>query len=113
MAFLDTNHQRAAILILLLGAAVVVALSPYATGLIGIPVLYVVFRPAHDWLSRRVKPGVAAGLVVALGIFVILVPGVSLAGLIVSEAQDMAAGVIRSPILDKLSRWTPRRFVRF
>lgn len=103
MAILDTKHQRAAILILVLGAALAVALSPYASGLIGIPVLYVVFTPVHDWLSRHVKPGLAAGLVVVLGIFLILVPGVSLVGLIVSEAQDIAAGVIRSPILDRLS----------
>lgn len=103
MAFLDTAHQRAAILILLLGAALLVALAPYASGLIGIPVLYVVFAPVHRWLSRRVKPAVSASLVVVLGVFLFLVPGVSLAGLIVSEAQSMAAGVIRSPILDKLS----------
>jgi predicted PurR-regulated permease PerM len=103
MAILDTKHQRAAILLLLLGAALIIALAPYASGLIGIPVLYVVFTPVHDWLSRHVKPHLAAGLVVVLGIFLILVPGVSLVGLIVSEAQDMAAGVIRSPILDKLS----------
>lgn len=110
MAFLDTNHQRAALLLLLLGAALVVALAPYASGLIGIPVLYVVFAPIHDWLSQRVKPSLSAGLVVALGVFLILVPGVSLVGLIVSEAQDMAAGVIRSPILDKLQELRIGRF---
>jgi predicted PurR-regulated permease PerM len=110
MAFLDTNHQRAAILILVLGAGLLIALSPYASGLIGIPVLYVVFFPVQIWLTRRLKPALAAGLVVALGVFVILVPGVSLVGLIVSEAQDMARGVIRSPILDKLAELRVGRF---
>ena len=110
MAFLDTNHQRAALLLLLLGAALLIALAPYASGLIGIPVLYVVFAPVHDWLSKKVKPSLSAGLVVALGVFLILVPGVSLVGLIVSEAQDMAAGVIRSPILDKLQELRIGRF---
>jgi predicted PurR-regulated permease PerM len=102
MAFFETNHQRAFILILILGAALLIALAPYASGLIGIPVLYVVFHPLHQWLGKRVKPALSAGLAVAFGVFLILVPGVSLVGLIVSEAQDMAAGVIRSPILDKL-----------
>src|SRR5436190_1826278 len=51
MALIDSNHQRAAILLLLLGAALVIALSPYGTGLIGIPVLYAVFAPVHEWLG--------------------------------------------------------------
>lgn len=103
MPFLDTNHQRAALVILLLGAGLAIALSPYATGLIGIPVLYVTFEPVHAWLRKRIKPALSAGLVVALGVFLIVVPGVSFAGLIVNEAQQMASGVIQSPILGRLA----------
>lgn len=104
MAFLDTNHQRAALLILLLGLALALGLAPYATGLLGIPVLYVIFAPVHRWLARRMKPPVAATLVVLLGVFLIVVPGASFAGLIVSEAQQIATGVIQSPILGRLSQ---------
>lgn len=103
MAFLDTNHQRAALVILLLGTALAIALAPYATGLIGIPVLFVIFEPVHRWLSRRTRPRLSAALVVALGVFVILVPGVSFAGLVINEAQQIAGGVMRSPILARLS----------
>lgn len=110
MPFLDTKHQRAAILIGLLGAALLIALSPYASGLIGIPVLYVVFAPVHAWLTRRVTPAISAGLVVALGVLLVLIPGLSLVGLIVAEAQDIARGVIRSPILDRLSELRVGRF---
>src|SRR5713226_7186489 len=102
MALIDTNHQRAALVILLLGLGVVVALTPYATGLIGIPVLYAVFAPVHDWLSLRVRPRLAATLVVALALFLIVVPGVSFAGLIVAQAQEIAGGVIRNPVLGRL-----------
>jgi predicted PurR-regulated permease PerM len=101
--FLDTNHQRAAVLILLLGAGLAIALAPYATGLMGIPVLYVIFAPLHRWLSRRARPRLSAAVVVALGLFLILVPGVSFAGLVINEAQQIASGVIRSPILARLS----------
>jgi predicted PurR-regulated permease PerM len=101
--FLDTNHQRAALIILLLGAGLAIALAPYATGLMGIPVLYVIFDPVHQWLARRVRPRIAAALVVALGVFIILVPGVSFAGLVINQAQEIAGGVIRSPILARLS----------
>ena len=107
MPFLDTNHQRAALLILLLGAALVVALSPYATGILGIPVLYAVFAPVHQWLARRVQPKLAAGLVVALALFLIVVPGASFAGLIVSEAQGIAGNVVRSPVLKRLAELHP------
>jgi predicted PurR-regulated permease PerM len=101
--FLDTNHQRAALVILLLGAGLAFALAPYATGLIGIPVLYVIFAPLHRWLARRIKPGVSAALVVLLGVFLVLVPGLSFAGVIVTEARQIGGGVIQSPILGRLS----------
>jgi predicted PurR-regulated permease PerM len=102
MPLIDSNHQRAALLILLLGVGLVIALTPYATGLIGIPVLYAVFTPVHEWLSLRVRPKLAATLVVTLALFLIVVPGVSFAGLIVSQAQEIAGGVIRNPLLGRL-----------
>src|SRR6266496_1561794 len=102
MAFLDTNHQRAALLVLLLGVAVVVGLTPYATGLIGIPVLYAIFAPAHEWLGMRMRPRLAASLVVVIALFLIVVPGVSFAGLVVGQAQEIAGGVIRNPLLGRL-----------
>ena len=104
MPFLDTNHQRAALLILVLGIALLVALAPFATGIIGIPVLYVVFEPVQSWLAKRVRPRIAAGLVVTLALFLFVVPGVSFAGLIVSQAQQIAGGVVQSPILGRLAQ---------
>jgi hypothetical protein len=53
MSLIDTNHQRAALILLLLGVGIAIALAPYATGLIGIPVLYAIFNPAYEWLSLR------------------------------------------------------------
>jgi predicted PurR-regulated permease PerM len=104
MPFLDSNHQRAAFLILILGIALVLALTPFATGIIGIPVLYVVFHPVHTWLMRRTGPRMSATLVVLLALFLIVVPGVSFAGLIVSQAQQIASGVVQSPLLDRLAQ---------
>jgi predicted PurR-regulated permease PerM len=102
MPLIDTNHGRAAVLVLLLGAALVIALAPYATGVIGIPVLYAVFAPVHDWLGIRMRPRLAAVLVVVLALFLIVVPGVSFAGLIVGQAQEIAGSVIRNPVLGRL-----------
>ena len=68
MAFLDTKQDRAAFLIFVLGVGVVWALWPFSTGLVGAPVLYVVFAPVHHWLALRMSPRLAAVLVVA-GLF--------------------------------------------
>jgi predicted PurR-regulated permease PerM len=102
MAFLDTKRDRAAFLIFILGMALVWTLWPFSTGLIGAPVLYVVFVPLYRWLARWIKPGLAAGVVVLLGVILVLGPGVSFLGIIAGEAQDIASGVIRSPILTRL-----------
>jgi predicted PurR-regulated permease PerM len=102
MALLDTKRDRAAFLIFVLGLALVWALWPFSTGLIGAPVLYVIFAPVHHWLARRMHPRLAAGLVVLLGILLVLGPGAAFVGVIAGEAQDMATGVIRSPLVARL-----------
>jgi predicted PurR-regulated permease PerM len=102
MAFLDSKRDRAAFLIFILGLGLAYALWPFSTGLIGAPVLYVVFAPVYHWLARGMRPGLAAGLVVLLGVILVLGPGVSLVGIIAGEAQDMARGVIRSSLLARL-----------
>src|SRR5690606_38905092 len=47
MSFLDSKQSRASWLVLLLGLALVVALWPYASGLLGAPVLYSITAPLH------------------------------------------------------------------
>ena len=103
MAFLDTKRDRAAFLIFMLGLGLVYALWPFSTGLIGAPVLYIMFAPIYRALVRNgVKPSLAAALVILLGILLILGPGLSFLGVVANEAQDMAGGVIRSPLLSRL-----------
>src|SRR5215207_2797807 len=102
MAFLDTKRDRAAFLIFVLGLALVWTLWPFSTGLIGSPVLYVVFAPVYRWLAQRTRPRLAAALVVLLGVVLVLGPGVSFVGVIAGEAQDMATGVVQSPLLTRL-----------
>ena len=102
--FLDTNHQRAAFIVVALGLALIVALTPFASGLIAIPVLYVVFDPLHAWLERHMRARAAAALVVVTALFVIVVPGVSFATLIATQAQEIASGVVQSPLLARLSQ---------
>lgn len=102
MPFLDTKQQRASALIALLGVGLFMALWPFTTGLIGAPVLYVLFAPEHRWLARRMNPHVAAGIILALAFLVIVLPSIALVSLVVAQAQDLASGVIQSPLLARV-----------
>jgi predicted PurR-regulated permease PerM len=104
MAFFDTKHQRAAFIVVALGAALLWSLGPYATGIIGIPVLAVLFAPVHGWLVRlRLPSALAAAVVTLLGAVLLIVPGLLLAGLLINQAQQVAQSVLHSPILERLS----------
>lgn len=103
MPFLDTKGQRAALLILVLGLGLAYSLWPFSTGLMGALVLYVVFNPLYRALrSRGLKQGLAAGVVVLFALVLVVGPGISFIGLVANEAQAMATGVIRSPLLARL-----------
>ena len=102
MAFLDSKHQRAAFIVFALGAGLLWAVFPYATGIIGIPVLAVLFAPVHSWLVRQGAPSAFAAFVVTLlGAVLIIVPGILLAGMLINEAQQVAENVLKSPILER------------
>ena len=102
MAFLDSKHQRAAFIVLALGAALLWALGPYATGIIGIPVLAVLFSPVHEWLVRHGVPrSVSALFVTLLGAVLLIVPGILLAGLLINQAQEITQSVLSSPIIER------------
>ncbi len=106
-ALLYSRRQGAAALVLILGVALIVALTPYATGLVGIPVLYVVFAPLHRRLAARTEKKVAAGLVVALALLLLVALGGFFAGRIVNEAGQIGASLMQSPILARLSELRP------
>ena len=78
------------------------ALWPFSTGLVGAPVLYIVFAPLHRRLAARMPAAVAAGIVIVIAIIVIVVPVASMAGLIAGEAQNIAGGVVRSSLVERL-----------
>lgn len=102
MSFLDGKRERATILILLVGVAVLIGLWPFSSGLIGAPVLYVAVAPLHRLLARRLPASVAALLTIVVTALVIVVPGSWLISLLVQQAQELASGVLTQPALEKL-----------
>jgi predicted PurR-regulated permease PerM len=104
VALLDTKHQRAALIVFALAAALLWAIFPYLTGIIGIPVLAVLFSPIHNWMVRRGLPEAPTALLVTLlGAAVVIVPLIAFAGLVINEAQQVTTNVLKSPILERLS----------
>jgi predicted PurR-regulated permease PerM len=107
MAFLDTKHQQAAFLVAILGLAVLFALLPYASGLIGAPVLYIILAPLHGWLVPRVrKRSLATSLVIVVALVGIILPFTWIISLLVGQAQDAASSVVASPVMDRLDEIT-------
>jgi len=87
-----------------LGAAVLWSIWDYATGIIGIPVLAVLFSPLYMWLVKRGIPSGAAALgVTLLGLVLLVVPGMLIAGLLIGQAQQIAGTVLQSPIIARFS----------
>src|SRR5512137_552439 len=105
MALIGTRHQRAAMLIVVLGVALLYALAPFATGLLGIPVLYVITRPVYRWLVQ-VGAGerLASAIVIVLALGILILPGMMFAGLVASEAQNIATNLAQSPLLTRLTQ---------
>lgn len=100
----EGNRGRAAALILLLGLGLAIALAPYATGLLGGVVLFVVFNPVFRWLAPHIGRGPAAGLMVLLILGVIVIPGALMTGVAVDQAQSIAAEISGSEFLSRVEK---------
>lgn len=102
MAFLQTQRQRAAALVVTLGIAIGLALVPFASGLLGIAVLYVICAPAHRRLSRTLPPRASALLVLAVALVLVLLPLAVVVGIVVSEAPATISALQASAVLGRL-----------
>ncbi|MES1259890.1 MAG: AI-2E family transporter, partial [Gemmatimonadota bacterium] len=103
MAIFDTKHQRAAWLLAILGIIIVIAMLPYASGLLAVPVLYVAVAPLCERLVRLVKSRpIASGITVVIVVIGLVLPLAWLVTLLVGQAQDAASGILKSSLLERL-----------
>jgi predicted PurR-regulated permease PerM len=102
LTFLQSPRDRAALLILALGIAIIVALSPFLSGLLGTAVLYVMFVPLYGRLARRMKSGPAATITLLVALVAIGLPLVWLLGMVIGEAPDALRGVQGSPLFARI-----------
>lgn len=107
MALFDSKQQRAAWVVAILGVLIVVALAPFASGLLGAPVLYIVLAPLHAWLLPRLRyRGLTTGVVILVALVGIVLPISWVLSLLVGQAQSAAQAVVSSPILERLDTLT-------
>jgi predicted PurR-regulated permease PerM len=103
-------RQRAEVVILALGVAILIALIPFAIGLLGAAVLYVIFAPLQARLAPAIGKGRAALVVLIVAIVLVLVPAISLLGLLIDQAPETLRSVQESPLLTELARIRIGRF---
>ncbi|MFN8669679.1 MAG: AI-2E family transporter [Gemmatimonadaceae bacterium] len=92
MEFLHSKQQRAGILIILLGIAILFAIAPFASGLLGSAVLYVMCAPVYRRLARAMNADLAAAITLIGAILVIALP----IGWVVFLAADQLPDALRS-----------------
>jgi predicted PurR-regulated permease PerM len=104
MPFLHSPRDRAALLILALAAAILVALSPFFSGLLGTAVLYVTFAYPYRRLARRMKPGLAAAIILVAALLVIGLPLIWLLGVVIGEAPNALRSVQGSSLFGRIGQ---------
>ena len=88
MPFLQTSRDRAGALIFALAIGILIALTPFLSGLLGAAVLYVIFLNPYKRLERVLKPGIAASVILVAAILGIALPLSWLIGILIEQAPD-------------------------
>lgn len=104
MPLFQTPRDRAVALIALLAAGITIALTPFLSGLLGAAVLYVIFVRPYQWMSRRMKPGIAAAIVLVVALTVLALPITWMIGLVIDEAPDALRRIQSSDLLVRVGQ---------
>jgi len=110
MQLLHARQTRAGLLISILGVCIAVAISPFAIGLLGSGVLYVMFVSPYRWLRRFLPADPAATLTLIGAILIIVLPLTWLVGLLVDQAPATLKALQSGSFLGRLSSLTIGRF---
>jgi predicted PurR-regulated permease PerM len=104
MQFLHTKRERAGLLIILLGIAIVIAISSFMVGLLGAAVLYVLCVPIYQRLRKRLSEDGAAALTLVFAVVAIALPVMWIVVLVADQAPEMLRGAQESNVFARLSQ---------
>lgn len=103
MRVLDSPRERAQGLVVALAITILVAVAPFATGLLGAVVLEVTLAPAYRRLRRQLPARLAAGLVAAAAAVLMLLPAILLLLLAIDRAPAAIDDLRRSALLERVA----------
>lgn len=95
-------RSQAGIVIVLLGLGIVVAMTPFFVGLLGILVLYVLGQPMHARFTRVLPADRAAVLVLVVIALFVLVPALIVLGLVLDQAPSAVRSFQENSVLERL-----------
>lgn len=98
----NTRRLLAVITVVALGLGLLSALQPYIGGLLGAPMLYVIWAPLQRRLARRMPAPIAAAVIIVLTLVLVVLPGTLLLTSLLDQAQGAVQGALRSPVLQRL-----------
>ncbi|HEX9563109.1 MAG TPA: AI-2E family transporter [Gemmatimonadaceae bacterium] len=104
MRFLESSRDKAGFLILLLGTAILIALVPFLSGLLGAAVLYVLFVEPYRRMSRVMPNGIASALTLIVAVLLIALPLTWVVSVIINRAPESLRSVQDSLLIERLSR---------
>ncbi|MBC7842333.1 MAG: AI-2E family transporter [Gemmatimonadaceae bacterium] len=98
-----TGKFRAAAILIVLGFSIVWAMIPFAPGILGAAVFYVVTIPGFRWLMRKHVPrSLAATLMLLVVLLVILIPGGALLSVLIDEIPTAIRGLDTGPLVQRV-----------
>lgn len=97
------GKYRAAAITIVLGLGILWAMLPFAPGIFGAAVFYVLTVKGYKWLSaRRVPRGIAASAMLLVIVSCILVPGGALVTVLLDEVPAAIRGLDTGPLMAKV-----------
>ncbi|MDZ7631705.1 MAG: AI-2E family transporter [Gemmatimonadaceae bacterium] len=98
-----TGKYRAAAIIIVLGFGILWAMLPFAPGILGAAVFYVLTIPAFRWMvARKVPRSLAAMVLLLVVLLVILVPGGALVTVLIDEIPAAIRGLDAGPLVKRV-----------
>jgi len=104
MTFLQTPRDRAGLLILVLAVAVLVAVAPFLSGLLGAAVLYVIFVKPYERLQRVMNPGLAAAITLTAALVIIALPLTWLISEVIGQAPDALRALQNNAVFARIAQ---------
>jgi len=103
MDFLHSKQHRAELVIVLLGIAILIAISPFASGLLGATVLYVLCSPVYRRLARLMHHDLAAALTLIGAVLCIAFPIAWVIWLAADQLPGVLTSAQQSDVFQRLS----------